>query len=313
MMDALKALFKQPGWVIVLVCGVVLVAFPCVSVDKDYHWKPQPPSTIWPVACGVTLLAVSVLVLGYSSWTKYKSEEAGTGLDVTLVKEKDGVMWTSVSGCEIRVTEGRIQDYAASAKTVVVLPCNEYFDDRCAGHTLTALGAYVNRVYEGQVESFISLMQAESQRKLGPGQMQQKTNDEQAVSFGAGRCVLLTNPLGRSNPVALVSTTTQRAGQGLAARISYQFDGMRELVGRLADARLTDVAMPIMGAGHGRIDPPLAFVGLVLAVAEAARYGQGGQRLRRVTIVVFKKDVNAPAEVEHAVVRRALALIGDHD
>ena len=33
MMDALKALFKQPAWVIVLVLGVVLVAFPCVTID----------------------------------------------------------------------------------------------------------------------------------------------------------------------------------------------------------------------------------------------------------------------------------------
>ena len=52
--------------------------------------------------------------------------------------------------------------------------------------------------------------------------------------------------------------------------------------------------MPILGAGHGRIDPPLAFVGLLLAVAEAARYGQGGQRLRKVTIIVFKRTQTPP-------------------
>jgi len=122
--------------------------------------------------------------------------------------------------------------------------------------------------------------------------------------------VLLLRPLGRSSPVALVSTTTQRAGQGLAARISYLFDGMRELVARLADARLNDVMMPILGAGHGGINTPLAFVGLLLAVAEAAEYGQGGQRLRRVTVVVFKRDAGTPAQVERVVIRRALALIG---
>jgi hypothetical protein len=59
--------------------------------------------------------------------------------------------------------------------------------------------------------------------------------------------------------------------------------------------------------------PPLAFVGLLLAVAEAARYGQGGQRLRRVTIIVFKRDDDTPPEVDQVVVRRALALIGSRD
>ena len=114
-------------------------------------------------------------------------------------------------------------------------------------------------------------------------------------------------------PVAVVSTTTQRAGEGLAARISYLFDGMRDLVTRLADARLNEVAMPILGAGHGRIDPPLAFVGLLLAVAEAARYGQGGQRLRKVTIVVFKPNAESPAQVDRVLIRRALALVGSNE
>jgi hypothetical protein len=156
-------------------------------------------------------------------------------------------------------------------------------------------------------------MKDECRRRLGVGVEQQKTDDERAESFGTGRCVLLIKPLGRSVPIALVSTTTQRAGQGLAARISYLFDGMHELVTRLADARLNEVTMPILGAGHGGIDPPLAFVGLLLAVAEAARYGQGGQRLKKATIVVYKRDAESPAVVDKIVVRRALALIGSRN
>src|SRR5712691_6772766 len=162
------------------------------------------------------------------------------------IQEIKGVMWTTVSGCEIRVVEGRVQDYAPDTGTTIVLPCNEYFDDRCVGDTKSALGAYVNRVFEGQVDAFVSLVKDECKKKLGPGVVQQKTDDEPAESFGPGRCVLLPRPLDRSSPVALVSTTTQRAGQGLAARISYLFDGMRELVAKLADARLNDVVMPIL-------------------------------------------------------------------
>jgi hypothetical protein len=142
------------------------------------------------------------------------------------------------------------------------------------------------------------------------GKPQQKTDTQQAQSFGAGKCLLLRRPLGRSASIALVSSTTQRAGQGLASKISYLFDGMQELVKCLADARLNKVIMPILGAGHGRIDPPLALVGLLLAVAEAARYGQGSQRLETVTIVVFRRDASTPASVDPAVIRRALALIG---
>jgi hypothetical protein len=71
--------------------------------------------------------------------------------------------------------------------------------------------------------------------------------------------------------------------------------------------------MPVLGAGHGHIHASLALVGLILAVAEAARYGQGGQRLRRVTIVVFRRDAASAAEVDPIVIRRTLALVGSRD
>jgi hypothetical protein len=235
------------------------------------------------------------------------------GVDLTRVKEATGALWTNVGGCEIRVVEGRIENYTAGAGVAVALPCNEYFDDRCAEDVRSSLGAYVNRVFEGQVKEFVSLMQSEARKELGPGVEQQKTPDERAESFGAGRCVVLIKPLGRSVTTTLVSTTTQRTDQGLVARISYLFDGLCEMVTRLANARLNEVVMPVLGAGHGGIDPPLAFVGLLLAVAEAARFRQGGWRLKRVTIVVFKPDADKAPEVDKVIVRRALALVGSRE
>jgi hypothetical protein len=88
---------------------------------------------------------------------------------------------------------------------------------------------------------------------------------------------------------------------------------MRELFALLADARLNDVAMPVMGAGHGGIDPPLALVGLLLAVAEAARYGPERQRQKKVTIIVFRRTPTDPPEVAPGVIRRTLALIANKD
>ena len=263
MLDAFKQLLKQPYWGIALVIGALLIALPCVTVDKDNHFSSHPPSSIWPVACGLAMLCLSAVAFGFALWSK-RSGDVGAGLDLTRVKRHNGTFSTNVSGCEISVVNGRIEDYAQDQSTAVVLPCNEYFDDRCVSDTRSALGAYVNRVFEGQVPAFVSLVKDECRRQLGVGKEQQKTRDERAESFGPGRCLLLMKPLERSVPIALVSTTTQRAGEGLAARISYLFDGMHELVTRLADARLTEAAMPILAAGHGGIDPPLAFVGLLL-------------------------------------------------
>jgi len=300
-------LLDQPYWIIALVLGAGLVALPCVTIDKDYHWLPHSPSSLIPMAVGIALLLLSSAAF---SFTLFQNQKVAAGIDLTRVKESNGVLWTTVEDCEIRVINGRIEDQKQEADSVIALPCKEYFDDECAYDSKSALGAFVNRVFEGQVEAFVSFVKKECKKRLEPGEEQQKTSGVRAVSFGAGRCVLLDRPLGRPVQIALVSTATQRDGLGLSGRISYLFDGMRELVTCLANARIKEVTMPVLGAGHAGIDPPLAFVGLLLAIAEAARYGYGGRRPRRVTIVVFRREEKSEPQVDSIVVRRALALIG---
>jgi hypothetical protein len=315
MKELISALLKQPHWVIALLLGVLLIGSACTTIGKDKVWETHGPTTYWLAGPGVGLLLLSLVGFGFTQLPRHgaNGDHSGAGLDITRVKERNGALCTTVAGCEIRVVNGRIEDYPQEPAITIVLPCNEYFDDDCAHDPRSALGACVNRVFKGQADAFVSLMKEESRRQLGPGERQKKTHQEDGESLGTGQCVLLDSPLNRSVPVALVSTTTQRAGEGLAARISYLFDGMRNLAMRLADARLNDIAMPILGAGHGGIDPPLAFVGLVLALAEAARYGHGAQRLKRATIVVFQAGHDKAPQIDPVVVRRALALIGSKD
>ena len=81
----------------------------------------------------------------------------------------------------------------------------------------------------------------------------------------------------------------------------------------MADARLNEVVMPVLGAGHGELNSPLALVGLVLALAEAARYGPEQKWKKKVTIVVFKRTSTYPQDVSPDIVRRTLALVANKD
>ncbi|HZT43560.1 MAG TPA: macro domain-containing protein [Chthonomonadaceae bacterium] len=310
MYDTIKEMLKQPYWVITLLLGAGLVALPCITIDKNNHWTSHSPKTYLLVVIGVLLLILSMASYWFTLLTKPSRDEAGTGLDLTCVKEEKDALWTTVGDCEIRVVEGQIENQQVEEGGAIALPCNEYFDASCVKDKRSALGAYANRVFGGQLDEFATLIETEAQNKLSPGNVQQKTNEELATSYGPGRCLLIPRPLGRSSPIALVSTTTQLAGHGLAARLSYLFKGMNELVAKLADARLNEVVMPVLAGGHGGIHPTLAFVGLLLAIAEAARYRQDGRRLKRVTIVVYRPSVEVLPEVDKVIVRRALALIG---
>jgi hypothetical protein len=206
-----KLFSSSHTWVIALVFGVALVGFPCLTVDKDYHLTSHPPTTLPPVVVGIALLVLSSTAFGCTLLAKRTSDanELG-GLDLKRVNETNGALWTNVSGCRIQVVNGRIKEYRQEPGAAIVLPCNEYFDDRCVGDTKSSLGAYVNRMFEGQVAAFASLLKDECRKKRGAGIAQQKTDEERAESFGAGRCLLLTKPLGITIPVALISTNGVR-------------------------------------------------------------------------------------------------------
>lgn len=313
LVNSLKALIKQPYWIISLILGVAMIALPCITLDSGNRPNTHPPTTWLLVIVGIVLLAVSIAAFAYTQFSARKSATAsgndGT-LDMSSVKQEGDVLYTSINDCEIRVASGRIEDYPHDQNLALVLPCNEYFDDRCINDTKSALGAYANKTFEGQLPAFQQLMASECRKWLGPGQKRQKTRDELAESFGAGRCLLLIKPLDRRIAMALISTTTQRENEGLSSRISYLFNGIGELVMRVADARINEVAMPLLGSGHGGISAPLAFVSMLLALAEAARYGQGSQRLKRATIILYRKDSNSPTSIDTLTIRRALALIG---
>jgi pimeloyl-ACP methyl ester carboxylesterase len=238
---------------------------------------------------------------------KFIEDMDRTGVDLGAVQENWGEIRTTVNGCEIRVVNGRIEEFARTADCAIVLPCNEYFDDECADDRRSVLGAYVNHVFAGKVSEFKSLVTTEIRKRFQSEGSREKEEGIYVDSFGTGRCLLLSAPLGDQTPIALLSTTTQRAHKGLFAQVSFLFPGMNELFGRLADKRIREVAMPILGAGHGGIRAPHALVGLLLAIADAARYGQIAPE--RVTIVVFKKDAQSIPAVDNIIVRRTLALI----
>src|SRR5262249_14799976 len=152
----LGTLIKQPYWIITLVFGVVLVSGPSITVDKTYLWQTHPPTTYVPVIAGAILLVLSAAAFGYATLSK-QVVDVGKGVDLSKIKDSKGVVSAVVSGCEIRIINGRIEDHTPGAGTAVVLPCNEYFDDRCVDDTRSALGSYVNRAFDGRATEFVSL------------------------------------------------------------------------------------------------------------------------------------------------------------
>jgi hypothetical protein len=302
-MKILNRLLQLPYPTTLLLLGVVVFLLPFISFDGS--WKPSAhaAATYIPVWTGTAFMFSSLAIF---TWEKIAGMKLGDGLDLSHVTEADGVYATTVNGCEIRVVLGRIEHHIEGP---IALPCNEFFDDHCAADPHGALGAYVDAVFRNRLGEFNKLVAEQCAKQFTTGMEMAKTSTERAISYGDGHCLLIERPLDHATPVALVSTSRQRPSEGISARISALFNGMRELFEKFADATLQEVTMPVFGGGRGGIDPSMALVGLLLAVAEAARNGQGGQKLKRATIVVFRRDENSLPQVDIVVIKRALGLI----
>lgn len=75
------------------------------------------------------------------------------------------------------------------------------------------------------------------------------------------------------------------------------------------DRRLTDLYLPVMGSGHGGLEPELALLYLLLSTKAVVDHPQSGVHLRSVTIVVYRKDQNTAPSIHPDVVKRMLAVV----
>jgi hypothetical protein len=209
---------------------------------------------------------------------------------------------------EVCVRFGDIRScHSKDPGAVVALPANEFFDDDCIRDTRSALGAYMASAFPqaiGDIQKSIA-----QKLENAPSELVEREHDERARSFGVAKCVCLKNALSSGRNVMFVSVTTKRAGIGLRSEARYLFAAMRAVCQAMNDGRFTDLFLPLMGAGHGGLEPELALLYLLLSTKAVIDDRSGGSHLRSVTIVVFRKDEHTAPDVHPDVVRRMLSLV----
>ena len=307
-LEKLASILKAPFQSLTLISGLILLSGTCTTVswDSKFQWQTHSPESWLMAIVGIFLLTFSVVWFAISNWWRNKPDEKSKP---SRVVEKSGALSVKVGTCTIQVVESRIEKHMTDDDALVVLPCNEYFDAECVQDKRGTLGAAIRHAFQGQVDEFVKLMQTECVDKLGPGVETQKTDLIQAKSYGVGKCILLEKPLGKTLRLALMSTSTQRVDHGLSTQLAFLLQGMHELAKIIANAQIHEITMPILGAGKAGLDPHLALQGILLGIAEKMRYGQGGQRPKRVTIVVYKKDETSAPEIERNFVYKALNAV----
>lgn len=187
----------------------------------------------------------------------------------------------------------------------VALPATEFFDDDCAGDQRSALGAYLNKAFPGRLREVQGVIS--DHLKDEKTELVERETGKRHGSYGVGKCIYLDKILESDRKIILVSITTKRAGAGIRCEPHFFFAAMNSICQIMNDQKLTHLELPVMGSGHGGLEPELALLYLILAI-RAVVEAPAGTHLRSVSIVVFQRDPTAIASIKKDVVKRILSV-----
>lgn len=208
---------------------------------------------------------------------------------------------------DLRIRFGRIgESDTKEPGSVVALPATEFFDDDCASDMRSALGAYLNLAFPGKIPEVQRAIF--DQLKGKKTEMVEREPGTFYESYGVGKCIYLDNILGSGRRVILVSITTKRAGVGIRCEPHFLFKAMNAICQTINDHRLDHLEIPVMGSGHGGLEPELALLYLLLAIRAIVESDSGIRaHLKSVSIVVFQKDPTAEPSIPQGKVARILS------
>ncbi|MEI6332745.1 MAG: TIR domain-containing protein [Pseudanabaena sp. ELA645] len=217
-------------------------------------------------------------------------------------KTKDGYS-TNLGSMKINVKFGRIEEGEYSEHgCLVALPANEFFDDDCIYDTRSALGAFMQHNFKGNIPNIQSIVK--TQLSCEQGTEVEKKPGEFLKSYGVGKCVFLQSPLTSNFQIALVSVTTQRANEGLKADTSYIFEAATSLLKLMMNHRLTILHVPIIGSGYGGLKGEISLICMLIAFAELHRRSN----VKEINIIVFRADKASLPSISEASVKRLLSF-----
>jgi hypothetical protein len=290
-------LAKQRYPVTLLLAGVVLMFFGYYSLSGELL-KPQ----VKPVRPNAVLVGLGILAIIGSGALFVLDEDFIAYRRGCKIRSSKFGFETTFRDSELSVCFGALQDLYDSSdlSNVVVLPADEFFGERCFRDEGTSAGAFISKHFPQDANALKKLVDREL--SLNHSHAVAMIGDKK--SYGVGTCVFLSNPLGRPVRIIFAAVSTDREPHGLRTELSTVFRVVEEIKCIIANQRLSDAYIPLLGAGKGGVPAEIAFFTLVSAFLEA-RCKDGGHHLKAAHLVIFKRPNREP-EVSSRRAKRSL-------
>ncbi len=297
--DLLKSLLAQHGFhAALLVAGVLFFIVGYHSVSGDLS-KPQ----LTPVEPRYVLIIPGFLLICGAFLLALVDKGVGPLRGGNKIRETATGFAVGIRDLQLRIDFGVLQDlYQPSNRdAAVVLPANEFFDDKCFSDGHTAAGAFVRKHY---LDPDVGRLHGYVHNEL---RSHKSVQIEGKLSYGVGTCVYVGEAAGWPVRSIFAAIATNRQPQGLQAEPGTLFKAVSEIRCILAQQRLTEVFLPLLGAGKGGLPPSVALMSLLTALLDA-RSREGGHHLGTVHVVIYQAADGAP-QVPHRVAKNVLGQV----
>jgi hypothetical protein len=294
----LSYLLRQPVFTVIAIFGCFFILFGFFKVDDITKLAVSPlTQPLYPsILLGVLLIAIGVTL-------HIVTNLSITTFSMSNVKRLPNGYSVSHGSFVLNVLFGRIETIDCfRGECMIALPANEFFDDECINDIRSALGAYLQYYFKDNIPKIESLV-----KKLLQNESYQEVEKEPGIlapSYGVGKCIYLDRPLSSQHRIAMVSVTTKRANEGLRASPSYIFNAVDSIQREMANHRITQLYVPVLGSGHGGLKGEISLTCMLIAFTELCAR-QSGRHLN-VNIVVFKRDEKSKSTISDKSIKRAL-------
>ena len=226
---------------------IVLAQYSLSGPWNKLELKGRSSMSVVYLLTGLGLMCMSVLlyILEYEDfafWTRCK-------LTIT-----DSGFKTVYRDTEVHIDFGVLQElYSPIDGPAVVLPANEFFDDRCFNDVHTVAGAFIRAVFDASQAGNLKSVVAQKLESYN-FECIERQNKEILRSYGTGTCIFVDHPFGTPHRVILGAVATDREDTGLRTEMASIFQvmhGVHQIVAK--ERNISTIYIPLLGAGKGGV------------------------------------------------------------
>lgn len=250
----------------------LLLAFCDLSYQKEtwsFSLQAVPNWMLVLLGCGfVTLFLLRNRV---SKGSKVRGKKVENGFEVRIDSRH-----------LVRIITGGIEDCQPGDHRAVVLPANTAFDDECIRDTRSALGSFFMAHFPSGIEDIQGAITTAAREICSP-------DAEGAIDAPVGTTIVLRKPLGSDFNILVTAVTTIDEKAGIQADTLSVIAAVKQVLRVASQNRISAIAMPVLGTGHGGLDFKVALSLLLAECLQSIVHG-GAHHVTEVTVVVYDPE-----------------------